>query len=60
MEITTIKELMESIIGTYASDSTLEGIAQVDWVWVASAVLLIVMVVTFLKAIRFVIGGFKK
>lgn len=57
--IEDIKQLLEAIIGVYTPNDTLEGIAQVDWVWVASAVLLIVMVVTFFKAIRFVLGGLK-
>ena len=55
-----LKDVLESIIGTYEPNNTLEGLAQVDWVWIASAVLLIALVITFFKIIRFVIGGFKK
>lgn len=55
-----LKDVLETIIGTYEPNNTLEGIAQVDWVWIVSAVLLIALVITFFKIIRFVIGGFKK
>lgn len=58
--MTYIKDVLEAIIGTYTPNDTLEGIAQVDWVWIASAVLLIALMITFFKVIRFVIGGFKK
>lgn len=57
--MTEIKQVLESIIGTYTPDLTAEGLAQVDWVWIASAVLLIILVASFFKAIRFLIGGFK-
>lgn len=58
--MTYIKDVLESIIGTYSPNDTLEGIAQIDWVWIASAVMLIALMITFFKVIRFVIGGFKK
>lgn len=58
--MTYIKDFLESVIGTYTPDLTAEGMAQVDWVWIASAVLLIILVASFFKAVRFVIGGLKK
>ena len=57
--MTLIKDFMESIIGTYTPDLTAEGLAQVDWVWIASAVLLLILVASFFKAIRFILGGLK-
>lgn len=56
----TIKDVLIDIIGTYTPDLTAEGIAQIDWVWIAGAVLLIALVISFFKAIRFVLGGFNK
>lgn len=58
--ITTFKDLLIDVIGTYSPDITANDWGQIDWVWIAGAVLFIVLVVTFFKAIRYVFGGFRK
>lgn len=58
--MTTFKDLLISYVGPYTPDLTANDWGQIDWVWIASAILLIVLVVTFFKAIRFVLGGFRK
>lgn len=55
----TIKEWLLYIIGPYSPDLTANDWGQIDFVWIASAVLLIVLVVVFFKALRFVLGGLK-
>lgn len=55
-----LKDILISIIGSYDPDPALEGIAQIDWPWIASAVLFIGLVFTFFKALRFVLGGLSK
>lgn len=57
--MTYLKDVLESIIGTYTPDLTAEGLSQVDWVWIASAVLLIGLVFGFFKAVRFILGVIK-
>lgn len=56
----TIKEWLIAIIGQYTPDLTASGCGQIDFVWITSALLLIVLVVVFFKALRFVLGGFSK
>lgn len=56
----TIKEWLVAIIGEYTPDLTATDWGQIDFVWITSAVLLIVLVVVFFKALRFVIGGLSK
>lgn len=55
----TFKDLLISVIGQYTPDLTAEGIAQIDWVWIASAVLVIALIIGFFKAIRFILGVVK-
>lgn len=55
----TFKELLLSVIGEYTTDLTAEGIAQIDFVWIASAVLVIALIIGFFKAIRFILGVIK-
>lgn len=57
MNVETIKQALIAVIGEYTPDSTLDGMAQMDWAWIASSVMFIVLMVTFFKAIRFVLGG---
>ena len=52
----TIKDVLLSIIGEYTPDITAEGIAQIDWVWIAGAVLLIGLICCFFKSIRYILG----
>lgn len=56
----TIKDYLFQIIGTYEPDYTAANFGQIDYAWILSAVLLIVLVVSFFKALRFVLGGLKK
>lgn len=56
----TIKEWLIAIVGEYTPDLTASGWGQIDFVWIISAILLIVLVVVFFKALRFVLGGFCK
>lgn len=56
----TIKEWLISIIGPYTPDLTAADLGQIDYVWIASAILLIVLVIVFFKALRFVLGGLCK
>lgn len=56
----TVKDYLESIIGAYTPDYTAQSFGQIDWPWILSAILIIVLVVTFMKCLRFVLGGFKK
>ena len=56
----TIKDWLISIIGPYTPDLTTTDCGQIDFVWIASAVLLIVLVVVFFKSLRFVLGGLRK
>lgn len=58
--MSTIKDWLISIIGTYETDYTAANFGQLDYVWIASAILLIVLVVVFFKALRFVLGGMTK
>lgn len=58
--MSTIKDWLISIIGTYETDYTAANFGQIDYVWIASAILLIVLVVVFFKALRFVLGGITK
>lgn len=58
--MTTIKDWFLYIIGPYSPDYTASNFGQIDYVWIASAVLLIVLVVVFFKALRFVLGGLTK
>lgn len=39
-----MKDILIQIIGTYVLNDTAEGIAQIDFVWLLSAILLIVCV----------------
>ena len=55
-----LKDILIDIIGSYTPDPTLDGIAQIDWAWIASAVLFIGLILSFFKALRFVLGGLKK
>lgn len=50
--MTTIKDVLLSIIGTYTPDVTngVEGLAQVDWVWISSAILFIVLIHSIFKS----------
>lgn len=57
--MTYLKDVLENIIGTYTPNLTAEGIAQIDWVWVAGSVLLIGLVFGFFKAVRFILGVIK-
>lgn len=52
----TFKELLVEIIGDYTPDLTCEGFAQIDFVWVAGAVLFIGLVCCFFKSIRYILG----
>lgn len=56
----TIKDWLISIIGEYTPDYTAANFGQIDYIWIASAILLIVLVVVFFKALRFVLGGLSK
>lgn len=58
--MTTFKDLLTTFIGVYTPDLTANDWGQIDWVWIAGAILLIVLIVTFFKAIRFILGGFRK
>lgn len=58
--MTTIKDWMLDIIGTYTPDYTATNFGQIDFVWICSAILLIALIITFFKALRFVLGGLKK
>ena len=58
--MTTFKDLLITYVGPYTPDFTATDWGQIDWVWIASAILLIVLIVTFFKAIRFVLGGIRK
>lgn len=58
--MSTIKDWLISIIGTYETDYTAANFGQIDYVWIVSAILLIVLVVVFFKALRFVLGGMTK
>lgn len=58
--MSTIKDWLISIIGTYETDYTAANFGQIDYVWIAAAILLIVLVVVFFKALRFVLGGIAK
>ena len=55
-----LKDILISIIGSYEPDPALDGMAQMVWPWIASAVLFIGLVFTFFKALRFVLGGLSK
>ena len=56
--MSTIKDWLISIVGTYDPDYSAASFAQIDFVWILSAILLIVLVVVFFKALRLVVGGF--
>lgn len=56
----TIKLWLADIIGTYTPDYTASGMAQIDFQWILSAVLLIVLILYFFKALAFVLGGLCK
>ena len=58
--MTTFKDLLITFIGTYNPDLTANDWGQIDWPWIMAAVLLIVLIVTFFKAIRFILGGVVK
>lgn len=58
--MTTIKDWLLDIIGPYNTDYTAANFGQIDYVWICSAILLIALVITFFKALRFVLGGLKK
>lgn len=46
-----MKDLLLQIIGQYVTDTTAEGLAQVDFPWVLGAVLLIVCVYSVFRVI---------
>lgn len=56
----TFKDLLITFIGPYTPDLTANDWGQIDWPWIAGAVLLIVLLVTFFKALRLILGGFRK
>lgn len=56
----TIKDWLISIIGNYEPDYSATNFGQIDYVWILSAVLLIVLIVVFFKALRFVLSGLTK
>lgn len=56
----TFKDLLITFIGPYTPDLTASDWGQIDWPWIAGAILLIVLLVTFFKALRFILGGFQK
>ena len=58
--MTTFKDLLTTFIGTYTPDLTASDWGQIDWPWIMGAILLIVLIVTFFKAIRFILGGVVK
>lgn len=49
-----VKNLLESIIGTYTPDVTsgVQGLAQIDWVWICSFVLVLALTVVFFKMVK--------
>lgn len=58
--MSTFKDLLTTYIGTYTPDLTAQDLGQIDWVWIFSAILFIILIVTFFKAIRYVLGGFRR
>lgn len=56
----TFKDLFISFVGEYTPDYTSTDWGQLDIPWIAGAILLIVLLVTFFKALRFILGGFRK
>lgn len=58
--MTTFKDLLTTYVGVYTPDYTASDWGQIDFAWIAGAILLIVLIVTFFKALRFILGGFKK
>ena len=54
MEIQTFKEMLIALLGQYTPDLTegLTGIAQLDWEWIASFILLLHVVILFFKCIK--------
>lgn len=44
-----MKQALLDIIGAYTPDLTAEGLAQVDWAWVLSALLLILFIISLIK-----------
>lgn len=55
--MSTFKDLLTTFVGTYTTDTTATDWGQIDWPWIMGAVLLIVLIITFFKAIRFILGG---
>ena len=51
-----MRDALISILGPYTPDLTAEGLAQVDWPWVLSAVLVIAVIVSLM---RFIGGVFR-
>ena len=54
MTISNLKDFFINFVGPYTPDLTqgLEGIAQLDWVWIAGAALALMMVGLFFKMIK--------
>lgn len=44
-----MKDALNLILGPYTPDLTAEGLAQVDWPWIAGAILVIVSVYCIFK-----------
>lgn len=55
-----MKDTLISIIGEYVPFDSLDGISQIDWVWVLSAVLLIVCVYSVFRIFGGLIFGLFK
>lgn len=49
-----VKTLLVSIIGSYSPDITsgVQGLAQVDWVWICSFILVLALTVVFFKMVK--------
>ena len=52
--ITDMKDFFIQFVGTYTPDTTegLQGIAQIDWVWIAGAVMVLLLTSVFFKMIK--------
>lgn len=53
----SMKYMLDKLVGTYTPNLDAEGIAQIDWEYICGAIMCIVILITFFKAIRFVLRG---
>lgn len=58
MTFTTFKDFFTSFVGSYSP--TGDTISNMDWEWIAGSVLLILLLVTFFKSLRFIFRGVGK